>query len=151
MQGKTVCYIHGGKSNGAPKGSHNALKHGLYADSLSPSERDAWEKIDVATIDDEIKIAKLQLRRARKYQHEIDEEIRDGLETEEIRNGTERGDSTELLVKKRVDIQGHIDRCLLRIGDLVSKRRALGGESNNEQFDKFIAACETPPVENGGA
>ncbi len=29
-EGKKVCRIHGGASNGAPKGSKNALKHGAY-------------------------------------------------------------------------------------------------------------------------
>ncbi len=28
MKGKKVCYIHGGKSPGAPKGNQNSLKHG---------------------------------------------------------------------------------------------------------------------------
>ena len=30
MKGKNVCYIHGGKSSGAPKGNMNALRHGCY-------------------------------------------------------------------------------------------------------------------------
>ena len=30
MKGKRVCYIHGGKSPGAPKDNTNALKHGRY-------------------------------------------------------------------------------------------------------------------------
>ena len=30
MKGKMVCYLHGGKSRGAPKGNKNALKHGNY-------------------------------------------------------------------------------------------------------------------------
>ena len=30
MNGKKVCYIHGGKSTGAPKKNKNALKHGGY-------------------------------------------------------------------------------------------------------------------------
>jgi uncharacterized protein YjcR len=32
MTGKRVCYIHGGKSPGAPKGNKNALKHGEYTE-----------------------------------------------------------------------------------------------------------------------
>jgi len=31
MKGKRVCYIHGGKSPGAPKGNKNALKNGFYS------------------------------------------------------------------------------------------------------------------------
>lgn len=30
MRGKRVCYLHGGKSLGAPQGNRYALKHGLY-------------------------------------------------------------------------------------------------------------------------
>jgi len=30
MKGKMVCYIHGGKSKGAPIGNRNALKHGNF-------------------------------------------------------------------------------------------------------------------------
>jgi hypothetical protein len=30
MKGKKVCYIHGGKSKGAPRSNQNALKHGNY-------------------------------------------------------------------------------------------------------------------------
>ena len=30
MKGKKVCYIHGGKSKGAPIGNRNALKHGNF-------------------------------------------------------------------------------------------------------------------------
>ena len=38
MNGKRVCYIHGGKSTGAPKDNKNALKHGRYtADAIERS------------------------------------------------------------------------------------------------------------------
>jgi glucans biosynthesis protein len=30
MKAKKVCYLHGGKSCGAPKGNKNALKHGYF-------------------------------------------------------------------------------------------------------------------------
>jgi glucans biosynthesis protein len=30
MKNKTVCYLHRGKSPGAPRGNENALKHGFY-------------------------------------------------------------------------------------------------------------------------
>jgi hypothetical protein len=143
--------MHGGAPrSGAPKNSHNALTHGIYAQSLSDSEKEHWEKIDVAGIDDEIKIAKLQLLRARKYQHEIDAKLREDLEIDEYRSGEERGQAVELLIKKRVDTQAVIDRCLLRVGDLVGRRKALGGDSDNEQFDRFISAVNTPPVQPDG-
>ena len=33
MKGKRVCYLHGGKSPGAPKGNKNAFKHGQFSRS----------------------------------------------------------------------------------------------------------------------
>jgi len=30
VKGKRVCWLHGGRSPGAPKNNRNALKHGLY-------------------------------------------------------------------------------------------------------------------------
>jgi len=30
MKNKGVCYLHGGKSPGAPRGNKNAFKHGFY-------------------------------------------------------------------------------------------------------------------------
>jgi uncharacterized protein YjcR len=35
MKGKWVCYIHGGKSPGAPKGNSNAYKHGAYTKEMN--------------------------------------------------------------------------------------------------------------------
>lgn len=35
MKGKRVCYIHGGKSPGAPKGNKNAARHGLYSKEVA--------------------------------------------------------------------------------------------------------------------
>jgi predicted esterase YcpF (UPF0227 family) len=36
MKNKRVCYLHGGKSPGAPRGNRNALKHGFYtADAIA--------------------------------------------------------------------------------------------------------------------
>lgn len=55
---------HGGISTGAPKGNQNARKHGIYSDKLPADEQGMWDEIDVGTLDDDIKIAKLQLRRA---------------------------------------------------------------------------------------
>lgn len=40
MKGKRVCYIHGGRSPGAPAGNQNALKHGRYtAEAIAERQR----------------------------------------------------------------------------------------------------------------
>jgi uncharacterized protein YjcR len=39
MKGKRVCYIHGGKSPGAPIGNQNALKYGFYTKKLKAERK----------------------------------------------------------------------------------------------------------------
>jgi uncharacterized protein YjcR len=58
------CYKHGGKSTGAPKGTQNALKHGIYASILTPDEKELWEQIKVGSLDDELRMARIQYLRA---------------------------------------------------------------------------------------
>jgi hypothetical protein len=55
------CKLHGGASKGAPKGSQNALKHGIYARLFKPEELDAAADM-AGTVDTELAIARLQLR-----------------------------------------------------------------------------------------
>lgn len=54
------CWLHGGASNGAPKGNKNALKHGLYARIYSDAEMEAAKEM-LGTIENEIAISRLQL------------------------------------------------------------------------------------------
>ena len=59
--GKKVCYIHGGAPGfGAQPGNKNALKHGIYSKSICENDQVLWNYIPTDSIDDEIKIAKLQ-------------------------------------------------------------------------------------------
>ena len=43
MKGKRVCYYHGGKSTGPPRGSQNALKQGLYTREAMEQRRQVRE------------------------------------------------------------------------------------------------------------
>jgi uncharacterized protein YjcR len=58
------CRMHGGASTGAPKGNTNALKHGIYSDAIREDERPLWDRIELGGVDDELRLARLQLRRA---------------------------------------------------------------------------------------
>lgn len=58
------CAKHGGKSTGPPKGSRNALKHGIYATGLRDDEKEIWHEVDVESVDDEVRLIKIQIRRA---------------------------------------------------------------------------------------
>lgn len=56
------CRVHGGSSTGAPKNT-NAVKHGFYSDALLPEERDLYERVEIGSLDDEIKLARVKLHR----------------------------------------------------------------------------------------
>jgi len=63
MEGRTRCKLHGGASTGAPKGNSNAVKHGFYSDALLPDERLLYERAEVGSLDDEIRLARVKLHR----------------------------------------------------------------------------------------
>lgn len=64
VKGRTRCRMHGGTNPGAPAGNTNALKHGIYSDAIRDDERDLWGRIELGGVDDELRLARLQLRRA---------------------------------------------------------------------------------------
>lgn len=57
------CRMHGGKSTGAPAENTNAVKHGFYSDALLPDERKLYERAEVGSLDDEIRLARVKLFR----------------------------------------------------------------------------------------
>lgn len=63
--GNGRCRVHGGKSTG-PKdqtGNTNAVKHGFYSDALLPEEKALYERAEVGSLDDEIRLARVKLHR----------------------------------------------------------------------------------------
>ena len=59
------CRVHGGKSTG-PKDqieNTNAVKHGFYSDALLPEERPLYVRVEVGSLNDEIRLAKVKLFR----------------------------------------------------------------------------------------
>lgn len=63
VEGKSRCRLHGGASTGAPKGNTNAVKHGFYSDALQPEERDLYERVEIGSLDDELRLARVKLHR----------------------------------------------------------------------------------------
>lgn len=65
MEGKKRCKLHGGASTGPkkPNTATNALKHGFYSDALLPEERTLYERAEVGSLDDEIRLARVKLHR----------------------------------------------------------------------------------------
>ncbi|MFP5213070.1 MAG: HGGxSTG domain-containing protein [Acidobacteriota bacterium] len=138
VPGKCVCCIHGGKSTGPkePNCQNNAITHGIYSDAIREDEKPLWDRIPLGSIDDEIRLAKLQLRRALIALAEVeeqqakvgeilclenpDEAIRFFLS--EVKDDAEKGRTTTW---KRPDYRDSVYRLLGRIGDLEVKRTAL--------------------------
>lgn len=123
------CNLHGGKT---PKGQRNALKHGIYAVGIREDEKELWEDIPIGTLDDELRLARLQLRRALEAQRRADEAAADGrpvegLELTEVSRA--KSDKKLSLSEKRTrpDYRAEINRLLGRIADLETKRLALTG------------------------
>jgi hypothetical protein len=63
--GNGRCRVHGGKSTGPKdqKGNTNAVKHGFYSDALLPEEKLLYERAEVGSLDDEIRLARVKLHR----------------------------------------------------------------------------------------
>lgn len=57
------CRVHGGASTGAPARNTNAQKHGFYSDALTADERELWHRVEIGTLDDEIRLMKIKLHR----------------------------------------------------------------------------------------
>ncbi len=147
------CSKHGGKSTGAPLGTRNALKHGIYSAALLPDEADIWDDVAIGRLDDDIRIAKLQLRRALIAQNK---QHADGLELyeESINTGSpaeSTGNDGEPKVsmpssstkRRRTQYDEVISRLLGRIGDLEQKRaemleRSGGNKANADETARKV-------------
>ena len=136
------CKLHGGTNPGAPKGNQNARKHGIYSDTLTVDEQGLWDDINVGSLDDDIRIAKLQLRRALMAQAKA--EAGDGLDLDlesvntfmpEVSGGEgddgeevgqrEQPRQTTTVQRRRRGYEDIINRLLGRIGDLEAKRAEI--------------------------
>lgn len=140
------CRMHGGKAADTHKGNQNARKHGIYSDTLTEDETSLWDSISVGTLDDDIKIAKLQLRRALIAQAKS--EAGDGLDldlesihtpgsdpVDEGDEPIEPGKPSRTVQRRRRGYEDIINRLLGRIGDLEAKRadilKKLDGEGDD--------------------
>jgi hypothetical protein len=142
MVGRTRCALHGGKSTG----SRGALKHGIYSSGIAPDERELWEQIEVGSLDDEIRLAKLQLIRAAKAKLDQADELETHQETAESGHGMHGPYTKTSTVRKRPDFDGAIDRLLRRVGQLEAQRAQLTGigqeKSPREWADEIRRSLE---------
>ena len=123
------CRMHGGASTGpkdSTNSSRNALKHGIYATRLSEDELALRQELKRGSVDEELDLMRLRLRRALEAEHqangepELDEEIERDISSE-IGARTEK--------KKRVrDYVSIIDKIVARIETLEKTRLTLRAE-----------------------
>jgi hypothetical protein len=152
MKGKTRCALHGGKTpKGVAGASSGNRKHGIYSDAMTDEERDLWPEIisRLGSVDEEIHVIRLQLRRALIAQQRVQEAPADmknmaGFELSEIRRSTRGHEkpSTDV-ISKRTDYHAIIDRLSGRLANLERTRAELmaaardTGENNSDRARDF--------------
>lgn len=112
----------------ARPGNANAWRHGMYGDLIRPDDLPFVEEIrsKVGAIEDELLIARLQLRRALRAQAGADA-LPDGLEVAETveRDGAERAAGRNEVKRKLRDYSAVINTLLGRIESLEKTRLDL--------------------------
>ncbi len=145
------CKLHGGASTGAPEKNTNALKHGGYGTKLTPEEEAIFEGITLGSVDDELRLARIRLRRLLDAEHAANG-------TPEVEEIIEREGGGEMVadreIKRRTrDYHTLIDKQMGRIESLEKTRAGLlaaqggGGNLADEitRDDTTIAPDEPTP------
>ena len=123
------CHKHGGLSTG-PKdttnSARNSLKHGIYATRFTDGELALSQELRLGTVDEELRLMRLRLRRALEAEHQANGEP----ELDEV---IERDISAEIGArtenKRRVrDYVSIVDKILARIESLERTRLTLRAE-----------------------
>lgn len=137
--------MHGGTNPGAPKANQRARKHGIYGAGLLDEEHDLWDDIAIGSLDDDIRIAKLQLRRALIAQKN---QPADGLELYEQTMNGGGGDGAEekpaaSMKRRRTQYDDIITRLLGRIAGMEQTRaemleRTGGGKANADEIARKV-------------
>lgn len=145
--GKTRCKLHGGKSTGAPKGNKNNLKAGgIYSQFLTDEEQIITAKMELGSLDEELKLCKIRLMRALKAEAEQQAQVEefDKLELEALNESPSLigglPDNDELIQTKqfrRRDYGTIIDRLIARIESLETRRASLIQMSLDAERKKF--------------
>ena len=147
LSGKRRCHLHVGmvhkaRSEGM-RGHANAYKHGVYSDLIRPDEIPFVANVQArfGEIEDELLIARLQLRRALKAQALADDlpNAMEVCETIERNRTAKRAGSNEVKRKLR-DYPRIINTLLGRIGSLEKTRAALqkGTQAASVSTGEFV-------------
>jgi len=150
MLGKNRCRLHGGKT---PTGTRGNRTHGLYSVALNDEERELWDDMKLGTVDDELRLCRIQLRRAMTLEAEVSKSPNDvknlaGVELVEIRRatGADKASTTDA-VSKRPDIHGRMNWLIGRIAQLEKTRSELLAAASNKPGLDVRFVVEIPPEE----
>jgi hypothetical protein len=130
------CHFHGGKSTGPKnqKGNQNAFKHGIFAKQWNDEEIEVSRRVQLASLDDEIRLTSVRLHRALK----LEAEAQGKPELDEVTNhnliGREGSARDEKW--KVYDYAGLIDRLTARLESLKMKRAELIRRAEEDPADE---------------
>lgn len=130
------CKFHGGMSTG-PKTipeRHHRLTHGIYAKQFSDEEVKVYGQIKLGTVEQEIRLMRIRLRRALAAEHENAGTAELDSTVERVLIGVE-GSKKDTTSKVR-DYSGLIDRITSRIESLERTRRELLKVDEPDDEDK---------------
>lgn len=127
------CGLHGGVVKGLSATINNttkALKSGLYAKFLTEEDKEVYFGTELGTIDEEIRMAKVQVARAYRAQYAYDIGLKENGRNEQgmvlMEISITRGDHTEIKkVKRRDDYKNEIRQASRLVAKLEGLRAEL--------------------------
>lgn len=126
VSGRKRCRMHGGTSEGPRKGSRHALKHGIYSDVLMPEDEQLMNVLELGSLDHELKIARIRLRRALREQTEREtENTAAQFELDEVTVKTSAGVTHTEVKRTRRDYSREIRSLIRLVAELEVKRLHL--------------------------
>lgn len=152
-KGKTRCKLHGGMSTGPTSGKRKLNSFGLYSDAISASEGEIWHDIPIKGIEDQIKLARLRVRRLYGAVVRAEEDEMTALRVDTIRTDKIGDRSTTSIVKRRADLETELDRAIGRVARLVRQHNETEGgdrggtaETKAREIRDMIQAMEGTTV-----
>lgn len=163
INGTGKCRLHGGivKDNGSrfAKGHTRATKHGLYAETLTGEDESVYFQAELGTVDEEIRMAKVQVARAYRAQQAYDLAIergdidKHGMILMEVT--ITRGEVCEIKkVKRRDDFKAEIRHSSRLVAKLEGLRSELLKNTSPQHqpdspLNKLVAALSS--IRNGNS
>lgn len=153
-KGKKRCRLHGGADGvGAPLGNRNAVKHGLYSQYLGPEDQDRWDTIQIGTLDDEIRVTRIQISRCIRELERLDGLASDA--GEHMENDTvtmtvdQVGNKITVATKRRKDVLRRYNFLVESVRKLELARLELGGGNKSAEdlardIGQFMRSTDNP-------